>query len=134
MLGDLIGEDIGQITGQRVLPPRDGKPAVEVTFQADGTLLGRHSHDMGTYVSIIDDDGTLRGDGQGVLTTEDGDVLTWTGSGVGTLGADGSAQYRGAIYFRTRSERFTRLNTCACVFEYNVDASGKAESKTWEWR
>ena len=134
MLGELIGEDIGKITAQRVLPSQDGMPCMEISFETDGTMLGRHSHDIGTYTAVMQPDGTLRGEGRGIVTTEDGDVLTWSGGGVGTMAADGSVAYRGAIYFRTAAERFARLNTCACVFEYDVDASGKAESKTWEWK
>ena len=46
MLGELIGEEIGKITAQRVLPSRDGMPCMEISFETDGTMLGRHSHDI----------------------------------------------------------------------------------------
>ena len=50
------------------------------------------------------------------------------------LTAPGRQSWRGAIYYETSSERLARLNGIACVFEYEVDGSGKTESKLWEWK
>ena len=72
MLGEQLGEETGQITGLRVLPDEGVGPRVEVSFQASGTLLGTPESDMGTYVSVTRPDGTLFGDGQGVVMTDDG--------------------------------------------------------------
>ena len=33
-----------------------------------------------------------------------------------------------------REPGFARLNGIACMFEYNVDASGKTESTLTEWK
>jgi hypothetical protein len=132
MLGELLGEELGQITARRVLPS-EGLPRVEVSFQASGTLLGVHETDMSTYVAVARPDGTMFGDGQGVIQTEDGDMATWRGQGVGRFTAPGRQSWRGAIYYETSSERLARLNGIACVFEYEVDESGKTESKLWEW-
>jgi hypothetical protein len=82
MLGDQLGEDIGQITTTRVLPAENGMPRVEVSFEADGTMIGLHAHDMGTYVGTARPDGTMVGEGNGVLTAENGDVATWHGGGI----------------------------------------------------
>ena len=50
MLGEQIGEEMGQITGMRVLPDDGAGAKVEVSFQQSGTLLGAHVTDMGTYI------------------------------------------------------------------------------------
>lgn len=134
MLGELLGEDIGQITNIRVLPPEGGVPCVEVTFQADGTLLGIHTHDLGTYTSTPRPDGTFFGQGQGILTTEDGQVASWVGQGVGKVVRPGAYSYRGAIYCSTASPALARLNECALLFEFDSDESGKTSSKTYEWK
>ena len=135
MLGEQIGEETGQITGMRVLPDEGAGPRVEVSFQSSGTLLGVHLSDMGTYVSAARPDGTLFGDGQGIGLTDNGEVVTWRGQGVGRLTGQGMAvSWRGAIYFQATSERLARLNAVAAVFEFDTDESGKTEAKTYEWK
>lgn len=135
MVGEFLGEEIGQVTGLRVLPPEGGAPVVEASFSANGTLLGEHVTDMGTYRAIARADGTLFGEGQGVIMTESGATITWTGSGVGTPTGHGTGvSWRGAIYYQTASEHFARLNRVAAVFEYLADESGKTEAKTYEWK
>jgi hypothetical protein len=135
MLGEQIGEVTGQITGMRVLPDEGHGAKVEVSFQQTGTLLGAHVNDMGTYISVTRPDGTLFGDGQGVTMTEDGEMATWRGQGVGWFtGRGGAVSYRGAVYFQTTSERLARLNSMAVVFEYESDESGKTTAKDYEWK
>ena len=135
MLGEQIGEETGQITGMRVLPDQGHAAKVEVSFQQTGTLLGAHVNDMGTYISVTRPDGTLFGDGQGVTMTEDGEMATWRGQGVGRFtGRGGAVSYRGAIYYQTTSERLARLNSIAVVFEYESDESGKTAAKAYEWK
>lgn len=135
MLGEQIGEETGQITGMRVLPDEGAGAKVEVSFQQSGTLLGAHVSDMGTYISVTRPDGTLFGDGQGVTMTDEGEVATWRGQGVGRFTGHGMAvAYRGAIYYQTTSERLSRLNGIAVVFEYETDESGKAAAKAYEWK
>ena len=132
MLGEQIGEETGQITGMRVLPDEGTGSKVEVSFQSSGTLLGAHVSDMGTYLSVARPDGTLFGDGQGVGMTDDGEVATWRGQGVGRFTGHGMAvSWRGAIYYQTASERLARLNGIAAVFEFETDESGKTAAKTW---
>ncbi|HEU4911390.1 MAG TPA: hypothetical protein VFV76_05800 [Actinomycetes bacterium] len=135
MLGTQIGQGIGQITTTRVLPAGPDGPELEVSFEGSGRLLDADITDMGTYVSVAHADGTVSGQGQGITMSAEGDVLTWTGSGVGRmLGRGQAASYRGAIYYRSSSARFARLNGLACVFEYDVDEGGKTETKLFEWQ
>ncbi len=135
MLGEQIGEETGQITGIRVLPDEGHGPKVEVTFQASGTMLGVHANNMGSYISVTRPDGTLFGEGQGVVMTENGEMVTWRGQGVGHFTGHGAAvSYRGAVYFQTTSERLARLNGIAGIFEYETDESGKTSNKTYEWK
>jgi hypothetical protein len=134
-LGEQVGHATGQITGTRVLPPSEqGEPRVEVSFEARGRLLDEDIVDMGTYVSVLGKDGVLRGTGQGCTMSRDGETLVWEGTGIGKLLKDGATSFRGSIFYRTTSERFSRLNSTAVVFEYDADASGKTEDTTYEWK
>jgi hypothetical protein len=135
MLGELIGEDRGQVTGTRVLPSEPGQSAkVEVSFEAHGTLLGIETHENGTYVAVARPDGTLFGEGQGVLMSPQGDLATWRGQGVGRMNESGGTDFRGAIYFESASPNWARLNGVAAVYEHTSDASGKNETQLWEWQ
>lgn len=135
MLGDKLGEERGQITGFRVLPSEGGNPTVEVSFQASGQLLGVDVTDAGTYSSTLTPAGILSGSGQGIITTSDGEVITWSGGGLGRFTGRGSAvSWRGAIYLQTTSQKLARLNTVAVVFEYEVDENRNTHTQTWEWK
>ena len=134
MLGEKIGEISGKITMQRVLPNLGGYPKMETSFQATGSVLGTNVNDTGTYSTIVRPDGTQYGEGQGVMMTKDGKVATWTGHGVGVRNKDGTATHRGAIYFQTMPQKWSRLNKVAVLFEYAVDAEGNTHSEYWEWK
>ena len=134
MLGEKIGGTSGKITSQRVLPNLGGGPKMETSFQADGSILGTNVKETGTYWTVVRPDGTLYGEGQGVTMTKDGKMATWTGHGVGTTKKDGTASYRGALYYQTTPTRLSRLNKVALLFEYEVAAEGNTRSEYWEWK
>jgi hypothetical protein len=134
MLGEKIGEATGQVTGRRVIASETGVAKMETSFHATGTLLGVSVNETATYVSWLRPDGSLFGEGQGISTGKGGEIATWRGNGVGTLKKDGSATYRGAVFYQTTSSAWSRLNTVACVFEYEVDAQGHTKETLIEWR
>jgi hypothetical protein len=134
MLGERIGEEAGKVTGQRVLPAADGLPRMETSFQAAGSIYGVSHTDTGTYVATLRRDGSLYGEGQGVLMGKGGEVATWIGQGVGTMKKDGAVSYRGACYYQTASPAWTRLNSIAGAFEYEVDAQGNTKGQLTEWK
>ena len=133
MLGEQLGEARGKRTGRRVLSV-DGGFKVEVAFESNGKLLGLDNMEVGTYWSESTPDGTLYGEGQGVVITHEGEVATWKGAGVGKFVGGGAVSYRGAIYYRTTSPKLARLNGCATVFEFDVDPEGNTHAKLWEWK
>jgi len=134
MQGEKIGESSGKMTSQKVLPNLGGAPKMETTFEATGKLLGVDEKEIGTYWSIVRPDGSLYGEGQGVVMGKDGDMASWVGQGVGTFKKDGAVSYRGALYYQTASPKWTRLNSVAAIFEYEVDAQGNTRSQLWEWK
>ncbi len=101
---------------------------METSFQANGSILGTNVKDTGTYWTVVRPDGTQYGEGQGVMITKDGKMATWIGHGVGMMKKDGSATYRGAIYFQTMPPKWSRLSKVAVLFEYAVDAEGNTHS------
>ncbi len=132
MLSEQIYTGQGKRTARRVL---DTQPfTVEVSFEDKGTLLGLQGANIGTYSSSPRLDGTLVGEGQGIFASVDGEVLTWKGIGTGRLKPGGALSYRGALTFNATSQRFSRLNAIAGVFEFEVDEAGNTSSQIWEWK
>src|SRR3990172_2572704 len=130
MLGEMIGETRGKVTGNRVLPSEVYAPKVETSTLESGKILGIEVTDMGTYFSVARAGGMLFGEGQGVTMTKDGEMAAWTGHGVGRFTGHGSAvSFRGALYYQTTSDKLARLNNIAVVFEYETDENGNTHAK-----
>jgi len=132
MLGDQLGESKGKRLVRRVLSSDPLR--IEVSFEDAGTMLGVGTNGFGTYTSEARPDGSLYGEGQGGMITADGEAITWKGSGAGRILPTGAVSYRGILYYRTNSQKLSRLNNACGVFEYEVDPSGNTASKVWEWK
>ena len=133
MLGELINESHGKRTGRRVLATSPTFK-VEVSFEDSGKLLGVEINNIGTYWAEGRPDGSLYGEGQGLVIAQSGETATWKGQGVGKFTGGGAVSYRGALYYSTASPKLARLNTIAAVFEFDVDADGNTYTKSWEWK
>ena len=135
-LGDQVADERGSITAMRVIPGAEGQsPKVEVSFQAAGEILGIQATDIGTYCAVTRPDGLLYGEGQGIITTKDGETAIWKGTGVGRPTGHGSAvSWRGAVYYQSSSERLQRLNGVAGIFEHEADENGNTLGKVYEWK
>lgn len=132
MLGEQIGETKGRRLVRRVIST--DPPTAEVSFEDAGQLLGVPTTGMGTYTSTVRPDGSIFGHGQGLNMTQDGETVTWAGTGVGKFGPGGSVSYRGMLFFQTASQKLARINNACGAFEYEVDASGNTVAKMWEWK
>jgi len=131
MLGEKIGEESGKVTLRRTIANPGGAPKVEATFEASGSILGVNHMTIGTYVSVVRSDGSVFGEGQGVVRGKDGAMV---GHGVGTFRPEGGIGYRGAIFYQSPSAQWARLNSMAAMFEYEVDGQGNTKAEIWEWR
>ena len=134
MLGGQIGQTSGRLTGRRVLESEGGAPKVEVSFAEQGKLLGLDVQVLTTYSATMRSDGTLYGQGQGVVMASNGEGATFVGSGVGKLQQGGGASFRGAIYFQSASDTISRLNGIAVVFEHEEDAEDNCHTTLTEWK
>jgi len=132
MLGDQIGESKGRRIVRRILSV--DPVTAEVTFEDAGTLLGVACNGTGTYTSTIRPDGSIYGEGQGLVITQDGDGVTWRGTGLGNFGPGGSISYRGMLYYRSDSQKLSRLHNMAVAFEFDVDGAGNTSAKFFEWK
>ena len=128
-LGTPVIDEKGMVTGQRVLEVSPW-PKTEASFIANDTLRGNiAASETGTYTSIMRADGSSYG--QGIFTTKDGDVATWTGQGIGHFTQDGKLRFHGSLFYSTPSTgKLAFLNNMVGVFSYEVDATGKTRLST----
>jgi hypothetical protein len=135
MLGELIAESSGKMTGIRVLSAEGPVAKLEVSLQGSGKLLGQEMTSFITYWQTIRAGGEFYGEGQEVVMTADGEMATWTGFAVGRPTGKGSAgSFRGSGSFQTASEKLARLNGVVTVFEHEADEDGNYSYKEWEWK
>jgi hypothetical protein len=146
MLGDLIYQHTGKVTSIRVLDIEKSK--MEATVIANGKLkdVGNVNITI-TYWNIRNTDGTLYGEGQGVITVKDSDNEMAAASakakeyGVGKYSSGQHPHHkqtvwRGSTFYQSSSTgKFSFLNNIVGVFETEVDGdSGNVIRKVWEWK
>ncbi|MDX1372394.1 MAG: hypothetical protein R3321_07980 [Nitrososphaeraceae archaeon] len=136
MLGDIIYEQKGKVSGHRVLDTEG--PKVETTITNTGILNGIEVTDIVTFWTIPIEDkqpNTVYEEGQGVITSKDGkQIATWKGYGIGR--SHGSKRIdRGSVFFKSSTNgELAFLNNKIGVFEFESDENGNTHGKIWEWK
>ena len=134
MLGDKFGETQGKISSRRVLPSDGGGPKVEVSMAEAGKLLGLDVNVIVTYSSQLRPDGSLFGQGQGVIMASNGEGASFVGTGAGRFTEMGGASFRGALFFQSSGATLSRLNGVAVVFEHDAGGDDSTKTGLWEWK
>lgn len=131
MLGDLIAEETGKVTGFRVLDSKG--PKAEVSIRTQGKIIGHDYQGRATYTSEVQASGALFGEGHGVYMTPDG-MATWIGQGSGKFNPGGGVSYRGSVHFIQATGKLAKLAGTVGVFEHSTDAADNVSSNLWEWK
>ena len=135
MLGEQILELKGKIIGQRVLDVEG--PTIETSVSVSGSIKGTQVKEILTFEArpTTTSKGVLHGKGKGVIMTEESELATYTGEGVGRVSSSGSINYRGSIFYSTSSNgKLAFLNNVIGVFESEIDIEGNFSEKIWEWK
>ena len=126
-----MAEFSGKTIGIKVLP--EGK--IEITGQGMGKVLGAEATIVFTGVSTPMPNGVLMVDGDGLMTTTDGDAIMLKITGIGwPTGKGWKGSYRGASYQMTQSPKLARLNKTVGVYENDSNEMGDFILKVWEWK
>jgi hypothetical protein len=134
MLGEQLGQASGKVTGIRVIPTDGPETKLEISFQGTGKMLGLDIMNIGTYRQVVGDDGVIRGDGEVVVITADGQSAHWVGFGVGhPTGPSPKSHFAVCGYFKEASEQFRQLTRVANVVEYEVPEDSEFRGEMWEW-
>jgi len=139
MLGDIIYEQKGKISGYRILDVEG--PTIETSITGTGIINGIEVSYIVTYwskpssyqSSIQDNEKTFDAEGQGVILTKDGEMATWKGYGIGRYNGRNRTD-RGSVFFKASNGKLAFLNNKIGVFEYEADENGNTNGKIWEWK
>lgn len=138
-LGNPFFVEQGRIIGQRVLAVTP-QPQLEFSFMANASINNGgdaviNAINTGTSVSTLNADGTFRGEGQGILRTQGGDVATWTNQVAGNITPEGTIITRGVGFWSTPSTtgELDFMNGMITVFEVQIDREGNLSAREWEW-
>jgi hypothetical protein len=130
MLGEQIKELKGKVIGQRVLDIEG--PTMEASVSVRGSAKGIPINGSITYVTRPSSPGVLRGKAQGVLTSEELEMVTFTAEGIGRITTYGMKVY-GAVFLSTGSTgKLAFLNDVVGIFEAEIDTEGNFSEETWE--
>lgn len=133
-IGNLIYENKGEITSQTVL---EG-PTVQTSFSSNGTILnGINSIDVteiGTYTTTPRSNGVVYGEGQGVITGKNNEIVTWSSQEIGIITPEKKIKFNGSIFFRALSPigNLAFLDNKFGIFTFEVDASKNTLTKVWD--
>jgi hypothetical protein len=133
MLGEQIGELFGTIMSQRVLDVECGAK-METTVNATGKISGIDVSSIITYWNIRKPDGSLYGEGQGILMDNGEVVATSKAQGIGKLAESGGTRWLGSIFYNTCTDKLNYLNNLVGIFETEVDTNGQVREIIWEWK
>ena len=107
------------------------KPPFQVAQKTEGT----DGTEIGTISSVYRPEGVLYSEGQGVITSKDGEIATYSGYGRGRFTGQGKIRFHGPLFYRTLSTgKLTFLNNLVGVYETQVDENQNFHMKVWEWK
>jgi hypothetical protein len=105
---------------------------MEASVSVRGSAKGIPINGSITYVTRPSSPGVLRGKAQGVLTSEELEMVTFTAEGIGRITTYGM-KVCGAVFLSTGSTgKLVFLNDVVGIFEAEIDTEGNFSEETWE--
>lgn len=133
MLGDLIYEGNGRITGPRVLSAEENK--IEYTLLEIGRFKDIDVNVTSTFWTIPVGKNTVYGEAQAIITAKDsGETATYRAYGIGRSNESGRTSFRATLFYRTSTTgKLSFLNNIVGVLEAEVENNNHSD-KVWEWK
>jgi hypothetical protein len=135
-LGDPFYTERTKATSIRVIDVSN-EPNVEVSFSGNGTIRDSiNVTDIGTTWNIQTSGGIIYSEGQGILTTQQGETATYTQQAIGQFTPEGRVVFHGSMFFKTLSPtgQLASLDNQMGIYNYESDIAGNAIKQVWEWQ
>lgn len=131
----------------------DNLPSVEVSYNGNSTINGSPTQTIGTIVDKMGAEGAVHSNGQAIILTATGQVITYKSQSVGYYNPDGSFSDSGIILFSlpfygsnnsnsnnlTNSQSsmgtndYSEFNNVLGIYKKTVDPLGNGLTKVWKW-
>ena len=136
-IGGLIySSDNGNITNIKTLD-KTGPLVKELSFIEKGKINDTIQVTLqGTYINTYISNNTIRGEGKGIITTEDtNEIATWQAYDSGRIESNDSQIYYGIIFFNSPSEIISFLDNKVGLYIIEIENDdGYYKRNVWEWK
>lgn len=152
-LGNLFYTENTQSSGMRVIDVNIN-PIVEISYTGNSTIGNSSTQTIGTVESTMDYDGVIHSNGKAIITSQNGQVITYTSISKGQYNADGSFSDSGMMIFNLPFQSLAAANTTNTatnsnsanqndlsefddkvgVYKKTVDRFGNGITEVWEWK
>ena len=136
-LGDPFYKERTKAISIRVIDVING-PKVEVSFSGNGTIRDSiNVTDIGTIWTLPTSGGMIYSEGQGLLTTQQGEMATYTQQAIGQITPEGRVVFHGSMFFKTLSPTgqfpspLASLDNQMGIYNYESDIAGNAIRQVW---
>jgi hypothetical protein len=141
IFGEPIYKEISRQTSNSIVLNVEGGGSLIKTqdsYTATGILkdIGNVT-DKSTFITTYQSDSgnTSTSTGNGIITTKDGEIATYTGQDLGITDKNGTDTYHGIIIFQTDSDgKLAFLDNLIGLYEYKSWSDGKKSGIIWEWK
>ena len=90
---------------------------------------------QGTFIETHLSDNIVRGEGKGIITTQNAGTISWQAFDSGQINSDGSTTFQGIIFFNTASsEKLSYLDNKFGLYIHEVRDDESKERHIWELR
>jgi hypothetical protein len=123
-------------TGTRVLSIT-GPIQTEDSYIANVTIKDvGNATDTGTFITTYEPNGITTSIGQGIITSFDGEIATYTAKDLGVTNEKGEIIYHGIQIFSTNSTgKLSFMDNLVGLYVYEDNPDGSRKSgKIWEWK
>jgi len=130
----------------------DNLPSVEVSYNGNSTINDSPTQTIGTIVDKMGAEGAVHSNGQAIILTATGQVITYKSQSIGYYNPDGSFSDSGIILFslpfygstNTSNNNLTNsqsgdendyfeFNNVLGIYKKTVDPLGNGLTKVWKW-
>ncbi len=130
MLGDMIVEGRGKVTGVRVME----NGVIELTAMCRGKFLDDEVNVIYTAERTPRPDGTEYAEVRGVLTGKSGAAGQFKCNGNTRTDANVTRIVRGAMCLSFPPGKFAQFNGQAIAYEMETDKEGNVQVRGWAWK
>jgi hypothetical protein len=137
IFGEPIYKETSRLSSNSIVLNVEGDSIKTQDFYiATGILKDvRNVTEKSTFIATYQPDGTIIDTGNGIITTIDGEIATYSGIALGITDKNGTQIYNGMHIYKTDSDgKLAFLDNLIGIYEYKHWTNGTKSGIIWEWK